>query len=70
MVTKMPKDCTSETNCEWICKKMVNGAGVKDTDKSFEELDARNSTTRRIMATEKVAVAYSSTGYEADADNN
>ena len=67
----MPKDCTSETKCDWICTNMVNGAGAKDTDKAFEKLDARNeTTTTRIMATEKTAIAYSATGYESDADNN
>ena len=66
----MPTGCTTETNCKWICEKMVNGAGVKDTDKAFEGLDARNVTSRRIMAAEKVAVAYSATGYDADAEDN
>ena len=68
----MPTGCTSETNCEWICKKMVNGAGAKDSDEAFKELDARNETSRRIriMATEKVQVAYAATGYDADSDDN
>ena len=30
MVMKMPSGCTSETNCEWICKNMVNGGGARD----------------------------------------
>lgn len=49
----MPTGCTSETDCDWICNKMVNGAGVKDTDDSFVELDD-SETERRILATEKV----------------
>ena len=37
MVTKMPigipyitPDCTSQANCNWICKKFVSGAGAKE----------------------------------------
>lgn len=68
----MPTGCTSESNCDWICNKMVDGAGIIDLDESMKDIDDSESLneTLRILDRSFYVIVYSAQGYEADSEVN
>lgn len=69
----LPADCTSETNCDYICNNFVDAFGAKDEAsnlKSIEKTDLKKVTLtektkegRKLAGT--VSISYVSDGYDA-----
>lgn len=67
---ELPADCTSETNCNYICTSFVDAFGAKDEAKDLSSAKGStlatksitsSSTTGRRLA-DSVTVTYSNTG--------
>ncbi len=69
MVVKMPDGCTSATNCEYICTKMVDHKGGKDEAADLTTLEDAANSARRLAA-DTIKTEYTATGYEADSTAN
>ncbi len=69
MVVTMPDGCTSETNCEYICTKMVDYRGAKDEAADLTTLEDPEGDGRRLAA-DTITTTYTASGYEADSTAN
>ena len=67
MLVKKPADCTSDTNCKFICEKFVGVDGAKEEAVDLTTATDTNALGRRLASG---SLVYGSTGYEADSDDN
>ena len=63
-VIKLPADCKSETDCNYICTKFVDAKGA--TNEAETQSGLSDTSTRLLQET--VTLEFTEGGYQADAD--